>query len=222
VGPGWQTKALAELPEAFHGTQEEGLADGGKAGPLDEFLEELLGGFLPGLVEAFFLDLDAAGVEVAAAEADDVLGEETEGFASFFKFGRGLGLPVHRGLGVVEGEEAEKGIGKAIGGPGEIAGVGGQFAGLLEELLVAEPFAVAALFPFGEVLGADGAAAEVVGEDGLNFGDFVEPFGDLDGGLASIEELIGFFAKGTGQMGDFAFAFGVGVGRERLRERIHG
>jgi hypothetical protein len=78
------------------------------------------------------------------------------------------------------------------------------------------------LFPFGEVLGADGAAAEVVGKDGFNQGEFIKPLGELDGGLAFIEELVELFAAGTGQMGDFAVAFGVGVGREWLRKRIHG
>lgn len=70
-------------------------------------------------------------------------------------------------------------------------------------------------------MGVDGASTEVVGENDFNSGDFVEPLSDLDGGLAFVEELVDLFAKGAGQMGDFADAPGVGVGSKRLRERIH-
>src|SRR5882672_5962118 len=48
----------------------------------------------------------------------------------------------------------------------------------LEELrgvVKEEPIAEAALFPFGEVLFGDGAAAEVSREDGFDFGEGVEP-----------------------------------------------
>jgi hypothetical protein len=44
----------------------------------------------------------------------------------------------------------------------------------LEELggvVLEEPVAVAALFPFGEVLFGDGAAVEFGGEDGFDFGE---------------------------------------------------
>jgi hypothetical protein len=191
--------------------EEEGFLDGGDAGPLDEFFEELFGGFLFGLVVAMFLEFDAAGVEMTPAEADDVLGENAQVFALFFKFGGVQLIAIHEGLGVVEGKEAEKGIGEAIGSVGEFAGIGGEIAGLLEDLLVAEPIAIAALLPFGQVLGVNGAATEMVGEDGFDFGEFVEPLGKLHGGLAFVEGLVELFAKGTGQMGDFADAFGIGV-----------
>ena len=206
---------------ALGGAEEEGFLDGGIIGPLKEELEELLAGLLLGLVETLFLEFDAAGVEVAAAEADDVLGEDAEVFALFFKFLGGLVVAMHEGLGVVEGEEAKEGIGEAIGGLGEIAGVGGKVAGPLDDLLVAEPIAIAAFFPFAEVLGADGSASEVGRKHGFNLGDFVEPLGDLNGGLALGEELVGLVAKGAGQTGDFAVAFGVGVGSKGIRERIH-
>lgn len=136
LGLGRETEDFAEPPVTLGRTEEKGFLDGGNTGPLDELLEELFGGFLLGLVETPCLEVNAAGVEVATAEANDVLGKDTQGFALFFKFGGVQLLAVHEGLGVVEGEEAEEGIGEAIGGVGEFAGVGGEIAGLLEDLLV--------------------------------------------------------------------------------------
>ena len=89
------------------------------------------------------------------------------------------------------------------------------------------PVAVAASFPFAEVLGFDGSSFEVGVEDGFDFGEFVEVFGDGDGGLAGIEAAVDLVADGAREFGDFAVALVVGfegdsVSRRTRRRRRDG
>src|SRR5712672_630148 len=66
----------------------------------------------------------------------------------------------------------------------------------LEELggvVLEEPVAEAALFPFGEVLFGDGAAVEVGREDGFDFGEGVEPRKDGFVGLMVVETEVELF-----------------------------
>jgi hypothetical protein len=81
--------------------------------------------------------------------------------------------------------------------------------GELEELggvVLEEPIAEAALFPFGEVLFGDGAVVEVGGEDGFDFGDGIEPGKDGFVGLMVVETEVDFVAEVVGETSDFADA----------------
>jgi hypothetical protein len=84
--------------------------------------------------------------------------------------------------------------------------VGGEKLEELGGVVLEEPVAVAALFPFGEVLFGDGAAVEFGGEDGFDFGERVEPGEDGFGGDTVVEFEVELFADGVGEAGDFADA----------------
>ena len=110
--------------------------------------------------------------------------------------------------GVAGGDGVGEAIGEvAVGEAGEFGGVGGEFAGVFEEFLGGEPVEEAAIVPFGEVLRADGDAVEVFGEDGLDFGEAVEPLDEVHAGFAVVEALVELVAEGAGEAGDFAGAF---------------
>ena len=98
---------------------------------------------------------------------------------------------------------------------GELAGGGGEGAGGGKQFLDGEPVEVAAGVPGGEVLGFDGGAVEMFVEDGLDFGEPIEPFNEVHAGFAVVEALVEFFAERAGEAGDFAGAFheimGLGV-----------
>jgi hypothetical protein len=67
-----------------------------------------------------------------------------------------------------------------------------------------EPLGVAAFFPFGEVLVADGFACEVALEDGLDFGHGVEPEEEEGAGFAIEDAEVELFADGVGEACDFS------------------
>ena len=58
----------------------------------------------------------------------------------------------------------------------------------------------------GEVLGADGAGSEMVGENLADVGEVVEPRQDLGGGLAVGEAAVELVAEGLREAGDFSGA----------------
>ena len=135
-----------------------------------------------------------------------------------------------RRSGTVEGHFAQEhgiagddGVGEAAGqfavGAGELGGVGGEFAGGFKEFLGGEPVEEAAVVPFGEVLRADGDAVEVFGEEGLDFGEAVQPLDEVHAGFAVVEALVELVAKLVGEAGDFAGAFHVNNGLRFRRQR---
>jgi len=71
-------------------------------------------------------------------------------------------------------------------------------------VVLEEPVAEAALFPFGEVLFGDGAVVEVGGEDGFDFGERVEPGENGFGGEAIVEFEVELFAEVVREPTDFA------------------
>ena len=75
-----------------------------------------------------------------------------------------------------------------------------------EGVLAEEPVAVATEAPLGEVCGGDGAAVEVGGEEGLDFGEGIEPVEEGWGQFAVVEAVVELFADGVGEAGDFAGA----------------
>ena len=205
-GGGGHAEVLAQAAIAFHWSQNAGFADCGMADPFAKLEQELFFGFFLIIFEPGFLNLDAAGVKVAAAKADDILGEDAEGLSPLFEWLRVFSIAVHQEMGVIEGEEAKEGIGQIRGGVGEVFGIGGEFAFLFEDLLAAEPVAVAAIFPFVDVLGQDGATAEVLGQDGFDFGHLVQFAGEVFGGKALVNGLVDALAELAGKAGDFAVA----------------
>jgi hypothetical protein len=139
--------------EAFLGFDELGLGVDFGAG--------LLG------APAFLLEAEEGFGVVAAAEAVELEGDGEEGFALGGVVG-GLGGSLLQAVAEGDGEG-----GGEVGGDGGVVRVCAQAGGLFAEvvdpgagLLGAEPVGEAALAPFGEVLGGDGAGGELGGEDG--------------------------------------------------------
>ena len=155
--------------------------------------------FFPGAVGAA---LEAGDVTVEAVQEIEA-GEEV-GVEGTFEghFAQEDGVAGGDGVGEAVGEVA---VGKA----GEFGGVGGEFAGVFEEFLGGEPVEEAAVVPFGEVLGADGDAGEMFGEDGLDFGEGVEPLDEVNAGFAVVETLVELVAEVVRETGDFAGAFHI-------------
>ena len=121
--------------------------------------------------EAFFL-----GEEGAALDLEGGTMEAEEEVILVLDVGRNGAVEGH--FVEEDGVAGDDGVGEAvdevtIGEAGELGGVGGEFAGGFEEVLGGEPVEEAAIVPFGEVLGADGDAVEVFGEEGLDFGEAV-------------------------------------------------
>jgi hypothetical protein len=153
--------------------------------------------------EALFFEGDAAGDEFAAAKGDDV-GEEGADVAEF-----GLGVFGEVG-GFGDGGEAKREpldevldaresggglVGRILGGE-----AGGEFKGGVLDLRFAEgAFAV-----LGEVAAVDGFAVEVSVDDGLDFGEGVEPQEDGVWFLGVVEALIELIADLARETGEFA------------------
>ena len=153
--------------------------------------------FFPGTVGAA---LEAGDVAVEAVEEVEA-GEEV-GVEGAFEghFSQEDGVAGGDGVGEAVGEVA-------VGEAGEFGGVGGEFAGVFEEFLGGEPVEEAAIVPFGEVLGADGDAVEMFGENGLDFGEGVKPFDEVHAGFTFVEAEVELVAEVMREAGDFAGAF---------------
>jgi hypothetical protein len=165
--------AASELGQAFALLQGSPHR-GGERFPLPSFEGfGLFGGFLGGgLFPALGFDLETGGVLFAATQFDGALAEAAQG-ADLDE-----GLVVQGGAWGREngGETEADGLGEMVGDGlagddgFEFLAVGGQIASQGEEVLMGEPLLKAALAPFAEVLLADGAAGEICGEDGFDFG----------------------------------------------------
>lgn len=211
VGGGRHAEVLAAPAIGFHRFEDKGAADGGVLNPFHELKVELFGGFLFVAFETSFLDFNTAGIDVAAVHAGDVLGHEAQLFPFLFKFLGGLLVAIHYEIGVIEGEDAEEGLGRAPGSIGQVFGIGGEFALLFEELAVMEPVAVAAVFPFVDILTFKGATIKVLGQNGFDFRHLVEGAGKVFGGATVVEGEVDAVAEGAGEAGDFAVAVRVEV-----------
>ena len=156
---------------------------------------------LPALV----LDLETGGFEFAPAHFEHGLGKGQEGA----ELGEGFVVQIILGRAQderqTEGDDAGEvvGEGAAAGGGLDVVLVGGQFIGIGKEVLGGEPFLVAAVAPFGDVLGCDGASVELAGEDGLDLGEPVEPLQDGFGFEAIFETGVELSADLAGEAGDF-------------------
>jgi hypothetical protein len=84
----------------------------------------------------------------------------------------------------------------AATGIGELKELGG--------VVMEEPVAEAALFPYGEVLFGDGAVVEVGGEDGFDFWQRVEPGENGFVRLVIVETEVELFAEIVRETSDFA------------------
>ncbi len=83
------------------------------------------------------------------------------------------------------------------------AGILGEGVGDFEGVLAEFPGAEAVLGPVVEVLFGDGLGVEVFGEDGLDFGEGVEPVEDGLVRLSVVEAAIDLVAERTWQASDF-------------------
>lgn len=88
-----------------------------------------------------------------------------------------------------------------------------QFVALLDDaldgflpILVAQPFLIAAVAPFAEVLLGDAFSGEQSVEDVLDFGMTIEPIEDGRGEFGVLEPAIEFFADFPRDAGDFSGA----------------
>ena len=153
--------------------------------------------FFPGTVGAALDAGDVAVEAVQEVEAGDEVGVDGT-FEGHFA----------QEHGVAGGDGVGQGVGElAVGEAGEFGGVGGEFTGVFEDFLGGEPVKETAVIPFGEVLRADGDAVEMFGEDGLDFGEMIQPFNEVHAGFAVVETLVELVAERAGEAGDFAGAF---------------
>lgn len=212
-GSGRHAEVLAEAAEAVERGEDKAGANVGVLDPFNEFADDLLPGFFPGVFILFFVEFELAGVLLAAAEADGFAGQGGKELELLGDLGRELTVPVHEEAAELEADHGEEGVGLAgIGDLGVLEGVMGEVTVVAEGLLAELPGLEAALFPFGEVLRGDGAAGEVLLKGGLDFGQVVEPTDEADGGMAGIEAFVQLMADFRGEMGDFAIAGGIGDG----------
>ena len=118
------------------------------------------------------------------------------------------GLEAEGEVGVEDGEEVFRAhtAGSVVGrGAGAVGGAGEEFA-------VELPLDEAAVAPIGEVLFGDGAITKVGGEEGGDFGEGIEPIGEVAGEFTVFEAVVEFFAKGLRETGDFSGAGHSGGG----------
>jgi hypothetical protein len=156
--------------------------------------------------EALFGEAEALVVIVFAAEAGEFAGDFAKTIPAF----------VH----VIEAfEEAEVSAqfrgdegAELFGDFGGIAG-GVEFGDIFElgpeaiaAVFVVEPFFIAAVAPFVEVVVINGAAAEFLGEHLVALGQFVDPLKNIRAGLAVQEAAVELFADVVWQAGYFSYA----------------
>ena len=84
-----------------------------------------------------------------------------------------------------------------------VAVFGKEVEGGLHEGLFLQPVGIGVGFPFAEVLFVDGPAAKFVGEDGLDFGEAVEPGDEAVAGDAIADGAGELAADVAGQAPDF-------------------
>jgi hypothetical protein len=107
-----------------------------------------------------------------------------------------------------EGEDS--GQGRALGernGAGpflKIVELLDELGGPVPGILVAKPVFKAALAPVAEVLFGDRACVEVLPQDGLDFGEIVEPGDEAGAKFAIGEAAVELFADGAREAGDFS------------------
>ncbi len=220
-------KGFGREAGAFIG--EELFVDVGPFGPFPEFFFFLIGGVGLGEGEPVALDLEVIVGEGGVAEAGDVVGELVESVP--FEFGIGFGIDVASHGDVLELGPEEEFVGEGGGGEGGRLGGGcwmldtgfgngcrggdrgrggGRERGRIQQevgcVILEEPVAVAALFPFGEVLFGDGVVVEMLRRNGFGFEEGVEPGEDLFGGEAVEEFEVELFADGVREATDFADA----------------
>jgi hypothetical protein len=126
------------------------------------------------------------------------------GFGVVLSWGQGIS-----GGGIAKEEPVDKLVEGLDGGRELRAGAFGigvfgegvsEFEGVLAELPVAE----AVLGPVVEVLFGDGFGLEVFGEDGLDFGEGVEPREDGLVGFGIVETAVDLVAEGAREASDFS------------------
>ena len=199
--------------EVFRGGAENG-ARGGRAP---------LGGLGAGLAFGVVLvagDFGADVAVVAVAEGGDVHAEAVEEAELLVEVGGDFAVPAGDEGGVAAAEDGGEGVGKVflptlvdLGALAfDVLGVEEDFGG---EFLAELPFGEAALAPVAEVLPADGAALELVLEEGLDLGEGVEPGEEGVAGLVVAEAAVELFAEGEGETGDFTGASGHNTNGER-------
>lgn len=141
---------------------------------------------------------------VRVLQATEFLAESLQTFRA--RFGVGHGGEAFDFFGEFERELFLSERGDAAGAQGGIAlgALVGKFAQTIATFFLQQPFLKSALSPRRDVVFGDGPAGEAVREDGLHFGQRVEPRGEFPAERAVVEAVVEFVADGTGQAGDFS------------------
>lgn len=162
---------------------------------------------------------EGLGAVFFAAKAGEFGKEFAEALPAVLGLGGG-GEEVRGGEGEVGAEEAGEGVGRGGGavGRGELGGGVGEVEEAVAFILAFLPVGEAALSPVGKVGFVDGLGIEVVGEDGLDFGERVEPGQEGLGLMAVIQAAVELVADLAREPGDLAFA-GVTHGGSLAWER---
>ena len=106
----------------------------------------------------------------------------------------------------MDGEELGGVGGHVLGGGGDVVGLELEDFELGDEGFPELPGGEAAAAPVGDVLFVDGGFIGGVFEDGLDFGEGVEPLEDGAGGVGALEAEVEVFADAGREFGDFGDA----------------
>jgi hypothetical protein len=177
----------------------------------------------PGVLLLLALQAQAFTGVVAAVNAIEGADEGED--ALFLALGDGLGHGGEEETAKDEGLEFRAPVGDGLLAVADLEGI--EFFAEIAEGFTEEfflfPIDVATLTPFAEVLLGDGAAFELLGEDGLHFGLGVEPGEKGAGDFAVGEALVERFADGARETADFSAAGGGGARLDRrLGWRLRG
>jgi len=141
---------------------------------------------------------------IAAAQTEEIEGDVVEDTEPATEVLGVAAVPCGEFGGVASGEDGGEVICyAAAGGLGELGGVFCDLGKPGEGLFMGEPIAIAAIAPIREVLKVDIAGVEMAVEEGLDFGEGVEPLEDKGAGLGVEEATVEFVANFAGEAGDF-------------------
>jgi len=144
--------------------------------------------------------------EVAATKAGNVGGE----LAKATPTGLGATRAAHEFLGsrgILEGHPESEVVRRSADGQGFAhKPLVLQVADEVQGVLAGQPFAVAVVFPLGDILLGERIPAEVGLEDGLDFRQWIEPGEESLGRLAVVKAAVDLIADLVRETGDFSEA----------------
>jgi hypothetical protein len=123
----------------------------------------------------------------------------------------GLAVPLVQGDQEPGGKNPDRVAGRERSGIVETGCIVRRIAKGVDEFAAGLPFNKTALAPLGEILFGDGLTMELGMEDFIDFGQAVEPLGELRPREVALKAAVEFVANFAGKTGDFSGACHKGV-----------